>query len=434
MSASAGGIMKIKVVKKSFEEVLKIAKPERKKPARPPALLRWLMKTAAGPDLRAVNFRAEYAGMDGMPDEPCLVLMNHSSFVDLEIAARVLYPHPFNIVCTSDGFVGKERLMRSAGCIPVAKFVTDTAVIADMSYALRSNGCHVLLYPEASYSFDGRATPLPRRMGVLFKRLGVPVVMIKTEGAFSRDPLYNSLQKRRVDVKACVKMLFSANEVKELPAAQLSARLEEAFDFDNFRWQQENGVRISESFRADGLERILYKCADCGKEGGMQGRGTALKCESCGAGYELSELGFLEPMSGSGRFSHIPDWYEWERREVRKELEEGRYLLDCGVRILVFRDYRAVYDIGEGRLVHGPAGFTLEDASGKAIFSRPSGASYSLYADYFWYEIGDVICIGDCDMQFCCLPKEKIAVAKARLAAEELYKMSRSEREGIQDC
>lgn len=45
--------------------------------------------------------------------EPCLVLMNHSSFIDLKIASTVLYPRPLNIVCTSDGFVGKERFMRS---------------------------------------------------------------------------------------------------------------------------------------------------------------------------------------------------------------------------------------------------------------------------------------------------------------------------------
>ena len=40
--------------------------------------------------------------------EPCLYLMNHSSFIDLKIASTILYPRPFNIVCTSDGFVGRS--------------------------------------------------------------------------------------------------------------------------------------------------------------------------------------------------------------------------------------------------------------------------------------------------------------------------------------
>jgi len=51
-------------------------------------------------------------------------------------------------------------------------------------------------------------------------------------------------------------------------------------------------------------------------------------------------------------------------------------------------------------------------------------SSYSLYSDFYWYEIGDVICIGEEKIQYYCLPihQENVA-AKARLATEELYKM-----------
>jgi hypothetical protein len=68
-------------------------------------------------------------------------------------------------------------------------------------------------------------------------------------------------------------------------------------------------------------------------------------------------------------------------------------------------------------------GFTLTDEAGELIYAQAPGKSYSLYADYYWYEIGDVICIGDSDMQFYCLPPEGVPVAKARLATEELYKI-----------
>ena len=57
--------------------------------------------------------------------QPCLILMNHSSFIDLEIASTILFPRPFNIVCTTDGFVGKNWLMRLLGCIPTKKFMQD---------------------------------------------------------------------------------------------------------------------------------------------------------------------------------------------------------------------------------------------------------------------------------------------------------------------
>ena len=116
----------------------------------------------------------------------------------LENCLHSLYPRPFNIVCTSDGFVGKEWLMRHLGCIPTQKFVSDLGLVRDMLYAVRELHSSVLMYPEASYSFDGTATPLPEGIGKCVKMLGVPLVMIHTYGAFARDPLYNGLQLRKV--------------------------------------------------------------------------------------------------------------------------------------------------------------------------------------------------------------------------------------------
>lgn len=53
-------------------------------------------------------------------------------------------------------------------------------------------------------------------------------------------------------------------------------------------------------------------------------------------------------------------------------------------------------------------------------------SSYSLYSDFFWYEIGDVICIGNDKVQYYCFPQNcGDVVAKARLACEELYKLMR---------
>ena len=162
--------MKIKVVDMPYEQALAQPREKHTLPRRPSMLFRAL--------LRATHFRCDRVGMERLgPDEPCLVLMNHSCFLDLKIAAAVLYPRPFNIVCTSDGFVGKAGLMRALGCIPTRKFQPDTALVRDMLYAVKKLKSSILLYPEASYSFDGTATPLPESIGKCVKALGVPVVL-----------------------------------------------------------------------------------------------------------------------------------------------------------------------------------------------------------------------------------------------------------------
>ena len=88
--------------------------------------------------------------------------------------------------------------------------------------------------------------------------------------------------------------LLSPEEAAEKSADEINALLADEFSFDNFRWQQENGVVVNEPFRADGLNRVLYKCPHCGTEGETEGRGTELICRDCGVRYRLTELGALE--------------------------------------------------------------------------------------------------------------------------------------------
>ncbi len=419
--------MKIKTVKKSYDEVMALPKAEHQKPSHPWFLLRTLIRALSVTDMMQTRFTYTFEDRDKLPKGPYLILMNHSSFIDLKIVSKIFYPMPYAIVCTSDGLVGKHWLMRRIGCIPTQKFVTDITLIKDIKYALKTKNMSVLMYPEASYSFDGCATPLPEKLGGLLKMMKVPVVMVTTQGAFARDPLYNGLQTRKVKVSATVKCLLTPEQIEEKSVAELDGVLKEAFTFDNFAWQYENRVEISEKFRADGLERILYKCSECGTEGMMVGKGIEIVCRACGKRHTLDVFGRLCAEDGETRFPHIPDWYRWERECVREELVRGEYMLDTEVEIGMMVDYKAIYMVGEGRLTHTNNGFTLNGCDGKLSYEQKPLASYGLYSDYFWYEIGDMICIGNRDALYYCFPKKQGVVAKTRLAAEELYKLKSSE-------
>ena len=139
--------------------------------------------------------------------------------------------------------------------------------------------------------------------------------------------------------------------------------------------------------------------------------------------YELTELGYLK--SDSPIFTHVPDWFNWQRQEVSKELEDGTYNLDIPVEIAMMVNYDALYMVGEGRLTHSTQGFRLTGCDGKLDYTQGPLHNYSLYADYLWYEIGDVICIGSRDTVYCCFPKGGDCVAKTRMAVEELYKLKK---------
>ena len=424
--------MKIKTREMTYDEVLRLPRLKHKRPRKPSRLLAAVVRILSAPTLKRIGFTYTTARMELVGKQPCLILMNHSSFTDMKLAYGIFYPRRMGIVTSVDamtGFLG--RLMRGLGCTPTHKYVSDISLIGDISYMLKKNRTSVLMYPEAGYSFDGRTTTLPRGLGILMKRLGVPVVTVITEGAFHRDPLYNMLQIRNVKVSAHVRCIATPEEIKEKSVAELDALVDEAFSFDNFAWQRDHQISVSEPFRADGLQRILYKCPHCKAENQTEGKGSRLTCHACKKSWEMDEYGQLGALCGETEFPHIPDWYAWQRECVRSELELGTYLLDEEVDILVQVDLDCVYKIGSGRLRHDCDGFHLTGADGKLSYRQSAVFSHTLYSDYYWYEIGDMIGIGDNEISYFCFPKSNASVTKARLATEELYKMKRVSRRTV---
>ncbi len=417
--------MKIKKKELPYQKVLELKPKKHKKPLKPLFILSLVIRVLSFFELLGVGFKYKKIGMEKLSKkEPCLILMNHSCFLDLKIASTLLFPRKFNIVMTSDGFVGKNLLMRLIGCIPTQKFIADSLLVKDILTCVKKNKTSILMYPEASYSFDGTATPLPESLGKLVKKLGIPLIMIKTYGAFAYDPLYNNLQKRKVKISATMEYLLSPEDIKTKTADQINTLLREQFSFDNFEWQQQNGVKITEKFRADSLNRVLYKCPNCLAEGETEGKGITLSCKNCGKEYILTEDGFMKAENGETEFSHIPDWYNWQRESVRDEIIKGEYKLEEAVDIYMMIDTKCIYKVGSGVLTHTKDGFELLGCDGELHFTHPAELSYSLYSDFYWYEIGDVISIGNSKVLYYCVPKtNKDIVAKARIATEEIYKL-----------
>ncbi|MBQ7816242.1 MAG: hypothetical protein IJ339_02640, partial [Oscillospiraceae bacterium] len=106
-------------------------------------------------------------------------------------------------------------------------------------------------------------------------------------------------------------------------------------------------------------------------------------------------------------------------------------LLDTDVDIVVQVNLDAVYKIGKGHLVHNENGFRLTGGDGLLDYSQSPAFSHTLYSDYYWYEMGDVIGIGNNEFSYFCLPGENVSVTKARLATEELYKLKKKRKRAL---
>ena len=85
--------MKIRTKKCSYEQVMAKKRSEHRNPWKPIFLLQLVIRFLAILDLAPCKFTFREHGMERLgKKEPCLILMNHSSFIDLKIVSRIFFP------------------------------------------------------------------------------------------------------------------------------------------------------------------------------------------------------------------------------------------------------------------------------------------------------------------------------------------------------
>ena len=97
----------------------------------------FLMSVAKGiisfPDLKKRDFKLEKVNMEGIEDQPYLMLVTHSSMVDFNIMLKATHPYPVNNVMTLEGFnTYTEPLMRSLGVLGTRKFISDIHLVKNI--------------------------------------------------------------------------------------------------------------------------------------------------------------------------------------------------------------------------------------------------------------------------------------------------------------
>ena len=86
--------MKIKTRKMDYDKVLALPKAKHRNPLRPNFVLSTVVRVAAILDLLPTHFQYRTHGMEKIQGQPCLILMNHSSFIDLKIVSKSSTPSP----------------------------------------------------------------------------------------------------------------------------------------------------------------------------------------------------------------------------------------------------------------------------------------------------------------------------------------------------
>ena len=396
-----------------------------KYPIRQPRFFTWLIWVLSKILLIGRKYKVEKINMEGLKP-PYMVLSNHMYFVDFELAALATYPHRVNNVVALDGFYRRPWLMELIGCIATRKFTMDLHLVKSI-YKVLERGDVLCMYPEARYSPCGISSYIPDSIGALVQRAGVPIVAIVHRGNHLQSPFWNFRKPRKVPLHTTAEQILTAEDIQRMSPEEIIARIREALTYDEYKYQKENGILITEPHRAEGLHKVLYQCPHCLAESRMSSSGSEIFCTECGKRWNLEEDGSLKAMSGETEFERVPDWFLWQRGQVEEQIERGEYFFEDEVEVYSQPRAWRFKKLGAGKLVHDSEhGFTLTGNYNGADYyiNRTPVQTNSLHVEYDWCYLKPLDCvdISTENDSFFCYPKNKTDVlTKLAFATEILY-------------
>jgi transcription elongation factor Elf1 len=345
--------------------------------------------------------------------------------LDFKVAVAATFPHRTNFIVAIDGFIGREKLLRNVGCICKRKFTNDILLIRNLQQVIK-NGDILVIYPEARYSLCGTTAVLPDSIGKLCKLFRVPVVTLICHGHHINAPFWNLKGRHVRPTQAELTQLYTAAELEALSADEITAGIRRIFRYDDYAWLRQNQLRVADKRRAEGLHKVLYQCPACGTEYKMSSAGAQLKCNACGKTWTMNEFCELSGDDGRTEFSHIPDWYEWERQQVRREVASGTYSFAGPVTVDSLPNAKGFIRLGEGVLTHNMDGFTVRGRTrdGKPFeMTKPVLSLYSCHIEYDYLgKHGDCVDLNTLDDTWYIYPHgSAFSVTKMALATEELF-------------
>lgn len=247
---------------------------------------------------------------------PAIVVASHTCDVDHILSALTLYPiRPTYIV--SEHFMHNKKtagLLKLMHVITKKMFTPDVSTIRNILRA-KAEGAVIVIFPEGRLSCYGHTLPVADGTAELIKKLGVDLYSWSADGAYLSFPKWRDKgDARRGEIHTSVKRLLSAEEVSSKSVCEIREITERAILHDDERAM--SGVEFKSDSIASGLDRILFKCPKCKKEGTVKACGDKITCE-CGLDATLDSAYRLH----GAPFESVNEWFEWQQESIDTDNE-----------------------------------------------------------------------------------------------------------------
>lgn len=278
---------------------------------------------------------------------PYLVLANHTCFGDA-VGLCATFKEPLHIVAASavggkDDPKGFDKML---GLIPIDKAGNDLKAVRHM-LEIAKRGESIGLYPEGNKTIDGSMLPVDMSIAKLAKKMGIKIVLFRTESGYAKKPKW-AYHARRGTIEGKVTDIIEPKEVASMEISDLYDRILAGISYD----AKQNERAFKGPSMAKGIGRMLYYCPKCGLMTTWRTKGAQFWCNECGERYTLNAKGGVDGY----QFAYVSDWNDWQKEMVRRVCQtEGVWFSQEGE----WSEYATKQPIATGVLQVGSDGVTI---------------------------------------------------------------------------
>ena len=293
---------------------------------------------------------------------PFVVIANHGAALDfVNLIGATKQPMTFVISNSFYHTLPITGFLKKMGVLPKQQFQTTADDLKRMKAVINA-GQPLVIYPAGLMCEDGLSTPIPTATYKFLKWLDVDVYVARTQGSYFVMPKWaKGLRPGRTTME--IYQLFTRVDLRQASLDQVKEKTDSAIIFDAYREQEQLQVSYRKGDQLAGLENVLYRCPECGKEFAMTVSGGILRCESCGLAHSADKFGFLHKVSPEGtEIRYISDW----SRKIYSALKQSVSLGEVSgitaatrFQMIDFKKHKFA-DVGAGTVTLAGDVFTLD--------------------------------------------------------------------------
>ncbi len=260
-----------------------------------------------------------------------LVLSNHQTDIDcINISfhfRRTLY------FLMTDSVTSNRKIYRLLDYVfaPITKKkgTNDSTSIRKMIQVAREGGS-LCLFPEGNRCYAEFQYPVENSISKLVRILKLPLIIFNIHGGNGVSPRWKH-KPRKGKFYGEIKRIIYPDEYNKMSDDELHDTI-----VNNLRvYDSESGNLYRSKRRAEYLEKMLFVCPNCNKQGTLYSKKEYITCTSCGLNVEYTKDLHLKSNDESFKYTKLNDWYQMQKKWVKEYIvkENETIFKDTSVRL-----------------------------------------------------------------------------------------------------